>query len=180
MFLPIAPGASIVGRCATNSTLQASRSSTILRQPSNPCRIWRTRIRGRSVAGAQGWALRWQFLGRGPGLAWPDCCPMIPGRSLLQAKCGPATLLASSHREDAILEYLHQRFGHVSAERALSGPWLEKRAVPALDEMDAPLQNALRSPSAFQGDLPNITRRARYVLRRARRVRRKRGAHYAA
>jgi glucokinase len=53
-------------------------------------------------------------------------------------------LSAVSRYEDAVLDHLRQRFGHVSAERVLSGQGLENlyRAIAALDEIDAPLRNA--------------------------------------
>jgi len=70
---------------------------------------------------------------------------------------GHATLSANSHREDAVLDQLRQRFGHVSAERALSGPGLENlyRAIAALDGIDAPLRNAAEiTDAALKGTCP--------------------------
>jgi glucokinase len=60
------------------------------------------------------------------------------------------TLSANSRREDAILEHLRQRFGHVSAERALSGPGLENlyEAIAVLDGIDAPQRNAAEITNA--------------------------------
>jgi glucokinase len=47
-------------------------------------------------------------------------------------------------REDQIIQHLRQRFGHVSAERAVSGPGLENiyLAIGALDNVETVLQNA--------------------------------------
>src|ERR1700722_613004 len=57
---------------------------------------------------------------------------------------GHATMPANSVREDAVLDFLRQRFGHVSAERVLSGPGLENlyQAIIALDGIAAPPRNA--------------------------------------
>ena len=55
------------------------------------------------------------------------------------------TCAAASHREDAILAYLRERFDHVSAERVLSGPGLENfyGAIAAIDGLKAPAPNAI-------------------------------------
>jgi glucokinase len=47
-------------------------------------------------------------------------------------------------REDAVIEYLRQRYGHVSVERLLSGPGLENlyRAIAAIDAEAMPNRNA--------------------------------------
>ena len=49
----------------------------------------------------------------------------------------------TSAREDAIIEHLRGRFGHVSIERAVSGPGLENlyQAIAALDGLDVPARN---------------------------------------
>jgi glucokinase len=54
------------------------------------------------------------------------------------------TLAASTPREDAVIAWLRGRFGHVSAERALSGPGLENlyRAIAAVDGADIPDRDA--------------------------------------
>jgi glucokinase len=51
---------------------------------------------------------------------------------------------SGSAREDAIVETLRQRFGHVSAERVLSGPGLENlyQAIAAVDSLNVPQRNA--------------------------------------
>jgi glucokinase len=48
---------------------------------------------------------------------------------------GHATFAAASDREDAVIDYLRRRFGHVSAERVISGTGLENlyQAIAALD-----------------------------------------------
>jgi glucokinase len=57
---------------------------------------------------------------------------------------GHSTLAANSDREDAIIAILRQRFGHVSAERAISGPGLENifQAIARLEHRDAGQVNA--------------------------------------
>jgi glucokinase len=70
---------------------------------------------------------------------------------------GHATLPASSVREDAVLDHLRKRFGHVSAERVLSGPGIENlyHAIAALDGIDAPSRNAAEiTNAALQGTCP--------------------------
>jgi glucokinase len=61
--------------------------------------------------------------GTGLGVAGLATC----GRELiiLASEGGHSTLAAQSRREDAVIEQLRRRFGHVSAERTLSGPGLE-------------------------------------------------------
>ena len=57
---------------------------------------------------------------------------------------GHATLPAENRREDAILQFLRDRFGHVSIERALSGGGLVDLydAINALDGRNAPPRTA--------------------------------------
>jgi len=52
---------------------------------------------------------------------------------------GHATLPGTTPREDAVIAQLRRRFGHVSAERALSGPGLENlyAAIAAIDNAAA-------------------------------------------
>ena len=51
---------------------------------------------------------------------------------------------SGSAREDAIIEKLRQHFGHVSAERVLSGHGLENlyRAIASLDSLSVPERSA--------------------------------------
>ena len=53
-------------------------------------------------------------------------------------------MAGSSSREDAVIAYLRQRFGHVSAERVLSGHGLENlhEALAALDNIIVPKRRA--------------------------------------
>ena len=74
-------------------------------------------------------------LGPGTGLGVAAYIHDDPGDFVLRSEGGHATLPSSSPREDAIIEKLRQQFGHVSAERALSGPGLENlyRVIAALE-----------------------------------------------
>ena len=55
----------------------------------------------------------------------------------IEGEGGHVTLAATSAREADVLAWLRERFGHVSAERAVSGPGLQNlyRAVCALDRL---------------------------------------------
>ena len=67
------------------------------------------------------------LIGPGTGLGVSGLVPSTePGRWVpLQGEGGHVTLGASTAREAAVLEVLRQRFGHASAERAVSGMGLE-------------------------------------------------------
>ena len=96
-------------------------------------------------------------LGPGSGLGVAGLVADGPRWIVVVSEGGHATLSANSHREDAVLDQLRQRFGHVSAERALSGPGLENlyRAIAALDGIDAPLRNAAEiTDAALKGTCP--------------------------
>ena len=75
---------------------------------------------GRTVAGA---ALA--VLGPGTGLGVSGLMPTASGGWVpIAGEGGHATLAAADVREAAIIDLLRQRYGHASAERALSGPGL--------------------------------------------------------
>jgi glucokinase len=64
-------------------------------------------------------------LGPGTGLGVSGLLPVAPGRFVpINGEGGHVTLAAADDREAAVLEQLRRRFGHASAERALSGPGL--------------------------------------------------------
>src|SRR6185437_5113777 len=79
-------------------------------------------------------------LGPGTGLGVSGLVPAGRGWFALSGEGGHATLPAADERESAVLERMRRRFGHVSAERVLSGPGLvnlyqtlaELDGVPAL------------------------------------------------
>jgi glucokinase len=73
----------------------------------------------------------------GPGSGLGVAC-LVPGANkpvVLASEGGHATLAGACEREDRILAYMRHRFGHVSAERAVSGPGLENifQAITAID-----------------------------------------------
>jgi glucokinase len=89
-------------------------------------------------------------LGPGSGLGVAGLVADGSRPTVVPSEGGHATLSANSSREDAVLAYLRERFGHVSAERVLSGPGLENLygAIAALDGIDAPVRNAAEITNA--------------------------------
>ena len=83
-------------------------------------------------------------LGPGTGLGMAVSIPHSTGQLVLSSEGGHATLAGCSSREDTVIAYLRQRFGHVSAERVLSGHGLENlhEALAALDNMMLPRRSA--------------------------------------
>ncbi|MFO1217763.1 MAG: glucokinase [Burkholderiaceae bacterium] len=98
------------------------------------------------------------LIGPGTGLGVSGLVPVAgaDGRTAwapLQGEGGHVTLAAHDEREDAVIALLRKRFGHASAERALSGPGLVNLHAAVV---------ALAHGSALQAELPapEITRRA--------------------
>ncbi|HKA57960.1 MAG TPA: glucokinase [Gemmatimonadales bacterium] len=94
-------------------------------------------------------------LGPGTGLGVACCVPAWPDAVVIASEGGHATMAPTSARENAILDRLRGEFGHVSAERVLSGPGLENlyRAVVVLDGIDAvPRDAAQITKAALDGD----------------------------
>lgn len=84
------------------------------------------------------------IVGPGTGLGVGALVPAADGGRVLVTEGGHASLAAGDERQDAIVSALRRRFGHVSAERAASGPGLVNlyRAIAELDgaharELDA-------------------------------------------
>lgn len=73
-------------------------------------------------------------LGPGTGLGAAAYLPN-DGGMVVPGEGGHVTLAAANEREDAVLRWLRGRFGHVSVERAVSGPGLENlyQAIAAID-----------------------------------------------
>ena len=88
-------------------------------------------------------------LGPGSGLGVACYVPSAEGGTVLASEGGHASLTGYSQREDRVIQHLRQRFGHVSCERAISGPGLENlyAAIAAIDGQEVP-----------QRDAPAITR----------------------
>ena len=94
-------------------------------------------------------------LGPGSGLGVACLIRRADKPVVIAGEGGHATLAPTCDREDRIMRRLRQRFGHVSAERALSGPGLENlyRAIGAIDKVATPLQNATQiTKSALRGE----------------------------
>jgi glucokinase len=74
-------------------------------------------------------------IGPGTGLGMAGVVRRGDGMTIVPTEGGHATLPGATPREDAVIEYLRRKFGHVSAERALSGPGLENlhSAIAAID-----------------------------------------------
>lgn len=83
-------------------------------------------------------------IGPGTGLGVAGFVPGRPRPTVIAGEGGHVTMAPADRRESALLEYLRGRFGHVSAERVLSGPGLENlyQAVAAVDGVTAPSRSA--------------------------------------
>lgn len=83
-------------------------------------------------------------LGPGTGLGIACLIPTSNDPAVVASEGGHATMAGTSPREDAIIDYLRRQFGHVSAERVVSGSGLENlyRSVVAIDGVDAPKRSA--------------------------------------
>jgi glucokinase len=93
-------------------------------------------------------------LGPGSGLGVAALVGDGARQIVIASEGGHATFPAASAREDAVLVYLRKRFGHVSAERVLSGPGIENLyyAIAALDGIDVKSRNAADiTNAALQG-----------------------------
>ena len=96
-------------------------------------------------------------LGPGTGLGMALNIPHATGHLVLSSEGGHSTLAGSSPREDAVIAYLRRRFGHVSAERVLSGNGLENlyEALAALDNLMLPGRSAVEITQAgIEGSCP--------------------------
>lgn len=105
----------------------------------------------RKVGGGEPIATAPKFaLGPGTGLGMAGNVPTAHGRSILDSEGGHATLAAINAREDAVIGLLRAKFGHVSAERALSGGGLENlyAALVTLDGKNLPARTASEITSA--------------------------------
>jgi glucokinase len=101
-------------------------------------------------------------LGPGSGLGVAGLVQNGAGHVVVPTEGGHATMAGDSLREDAILNVLRQRYGHVSAERILSGPGIENLygVIAALDGTAAPFCDAAQiTVAALEGACP-ISREA--------------------
>lgn len=92
----------------------------------------------------------------GPGTGLGVACFVPPDR-VIATEGGHVTLPATSAREDAVIDHLRRQFGHVSAERTVSGMGLENlcRAIAAIDGLDVLECNAADiTKNALDGTCP--------------------------
>ncbi len=96
-------------------------------------------------------------LGPGSGLGVACFVPGAQGGIVLASEGGHADLPGSSEREDRVIQHLRTRFGHVSCERAVSGPGLENLydAIAAIGGQKLPQRDAAAITSAgLEGSCP--------------------------
>lgn len=90
----------------------------------------------------------------GPGTGFGTSCllPRDGSPVVVASEASHSTLPATSAREDAIVDHLRSRFGHVSIERAVSGPGLVNlyEALATIDGKRIPKRDA---PSITQAAL---------------------------
>jgi glucokinase len=101
-------------------------------------------------------------LGPGTGLGVACLKPGAREHVIITSEGGHATMAGSSPYEDAIIDYLRRQFGHVSAERVVSGLGLENlyRAVMAVEGMDGPARTAPEITRAGLTGLCPVSQRA--------------------
>jgi glucokinase len=98
----------------------------------------------------------------GPGTGLGVAC-LVPGGKdsvVVAGEGGHATMAAASGREDAVIDYLRGQFGHVSAERVVSGSGLENlyQAIAALDHSEVPARTAAEiTRTALDGSCSTAT-----------------------
>ena len=95
----------------------------------------------------------------GPGTGLGVACHVLnpAGEIVIASEGGHATLPATCRREDAIIEHLRNRFGHVSVERVLSGDGLVNvyEAIAAIDHLSAAQRSAASiTAGAVEGGCP--------------------------
>ena len=83
-------------------------------------------------------------IGPGTGLGMAGLVRHGGSTTVIATEGGHATLPGLTPREDAVITHLRRWFGHVSAERALSGPGLENlhSAIAAIDDVAVPRRTA--------------------------------------
>ena len=94
-------------------------------------------------------------LGPGTGLGVACLIASSKGPMIIPSEGGHATLASTCEREDGIIRQLRHRFGHVSAERAISGNGLENiyQAIAELDGSDVGRRSAAEiTTQALRGE----------------------------
>ena len=103
-------------------------------------------------------------LGPGTGLGVSALVPAGGDWIPLATEGGHVTLAAADEREDTVIATMRRSFGHVSAERALSGAGLLNlyAALAALEAAPWKSSSPIRSPNAgLPGPIPSASRRFR-------------------
>ena len=96
-------------------------------------------------------------LGPGTGLGMACLMPGPGAPIVIASEGGHATLPSSCQQEDAVIDRLRRRYGHVSAERVLSGAGLENlyHTIAAIDGVNAPERRASEiTKAAIEGSCP--------------------------
>lgn len=100
----------------------------------------------------------------GPGTGFGTSCLLTRnGRPVVVAsEAGHSTLPGTSRREDDVIELLRGRFGHVSIERAVSGPGLVNlyEALAAIDGSAVPKRDGMSITQAALDDSCSFSRSA--------------------
>ena len=93
-------------------------------------------------------------LGPGSGLGVACLMPTLGKPVVISSEGGHATLAGMCDREDKIIKQLRKRFGHVSAERLVSGAGLENiyQAIIALDALKITPRSAAEITKSALGD----------------------------
>ena len=105
---------------------------------------------GRPEAGAP-----MAVLGPGTGLGVACLFDRSERRVVIASEGGHATVAPTCEQEDRIVHHLRKRFGHVSAERVISGSGLENiyQAIAALEGLAIPPRNAAEiAENALSGE----------------------------
>ena len=100
----------------------------------------------------------------GPGTGFGTAC-LLTRNSLpvvVASEAGHSTLPGTSRREDDVIELLRTRFGHVSIERAVSGPGLVNlyEALAAIDGSPVPKRDGTSITQAALNDSCSFSRSA--------------------
>lgn len=99
-------------------------------------------------------------LGPGTGLGMAGIVHHGDRMAVIPTEGGHTTLPGATPREDAVIARLRDRFGHASAERAVSGPGLENlhAAIAAVDGVAVPQRTAAEiTQQALDGTCPVCT-----------------------
>jgi glucokinase len=101
----------------------------------------------------------------GPGSGLGVAC-LVDRSVVIASEGGHATLAPTCEQENRIVAHLRKRFGHVSAERAISGSGLENiyQAIGALEGLETPPRNAAEiTKNALSGEC-QLARRSLYAF----------------